>query len=60
VWYTAYAIGAHPVWTSVAAYDGARCRLTVTGSGSALRSVRVISEAEPVDDPAGTVVRIDQ
>jgi hypothetical protein len=38
----------------------ARCRLTVTGSGSVLRSVRVISEAEPVDDPAGTVVRIDQ
>jgi hypothetical protein len=46
--------------TSVAAYDGARCRLTVTGSGSALRSVQVISEAELVDDPAGTVVRIGQ
>lgn len=57
--YTAYAIGAHPVWTSVADDDGIRRRLTVTGSGAALRSVRV-SEAEPVDDEPGTTVRIDQ
>jgi hypothetical protein len=57
--YTAYAIGAHPVWTSIAD-DGVRCRLTVTGSASALRNVRVISEPEPTDNPAGTVVRIDQ
>ena len=58
--YTAYAIGAHPVWTSVADDDGVRRQLTVTGSASALRSVRVASEPDPVDDPAGTVVRIDQ
>jgi hypothetical protein len=60
--YTAYAIGAHPVWTSVADADNGsiRRRLTVTGSASALRSVRVASEPEPADDPAGTVVRIDQ
>jgi Histidine kinase-, DNA gyrase B-, and HSP90-like ATPase len=57
--YTAYAIGAHPVWTSVADDDGVRRRLTVTGSGAALRSVRV-SEAEPVDEQPGTSVRIDQ
>jgi hypothetical protein len=58
--YTAYAIGAHPVWISVADDDGVRRRLIVTGSGAALRSVRVNSEAEPVDDPVGTIVRIDQ
>jgi len=48
------------VWTPVAGDDGVRRRLTVTGTGSALRSVRVISGAEPAADPAGTVVRIDQ
>ncbi|MGI8448786.1 MAG: ATP-binding protein [Streptosporangiaceae bacterium] len=58
--YTAYAIGAHPVWTSVADDSGVLRRLTVTGSASALRSVRVASEPDPVDDPAGTMVRIDQ
>jgi len=58
--YTAYSIGAHPVWTSVADVGGARHRLTVTGSAAALRKVRVISEPESTDDPAGTVVRIDQ
>ncbi len=57
--YTAYAIGACPVWTSVAE-DGVRRRLTVTGSASALRSVRVISDLEPTEDPPGTVVRISQ
>jgi len=58
--YTAYSIGAHPVWTSIAEEDGSRRRLTVTGSASTLRNVRVVSEAEPTDDPAGTMVRIDQ
>jgi hypothetical protein len=58
--YTAYAIGAHPVWTSVADDGGVRRRLAVTGSASALRSVRVASEPDPVGDPAGTMVRIDQ
>jgi hypothetical protein len=37
--YTAYAIGAHPVWTSIADDDGFRRQLTVTGSASTLRSV---------------------
>jgi hypothetical protein len=58
--YTAYSIGAHPVWISVAEDNGVRQRLRVTGSGSALRNVRVTSEAKPTDDPTGTVVRIDQ
>jgi hypothetical protein len=58
--YTVYSIGAHPVWTSIAEEDGVRRRLTVTGSASTLRNVCVVSEAEPTDDPTGTVVRIDQ
>jgi len=58
--YTAYSIGAHPVWTSVAEEDGIRRRLTVTGSAANLRNVRVASEAEPTDGPTGTVVQIDQ
>lgn len=32
----------------------------MTGSGAALRSVRVTSEPEAVDDQPGTTVRIDQ
>jgi Histidine kinase-, DNA gyrase B-, and HSP90-like ATPase len=58
--YTAYAIGGHPVWTSVADDDGVRRRLSVTGSGAALRSVRVNAEPEPVGEDLGTTVRIDQ
>jgi Histidine kinase-, DNA gyrase B-, and HSP90-like ATPase len=58
--YTAYSIGTHPVWTSIAEDDGVRRRLRVIGSGSDLRNVRITSETEPTDDPPGTVVRIDQ
>lgn len=58
--YTAYSIGEHPAWTSIAEDGGVRRRLTVTGSASNLRNVRITSETEPTDDPTGTVVRIDQ
>jgi hypothetical protein len=58
--YTAYSIGAHPVWTSTADDDGVRHRLTITGNASKLRDVRVVSEDEPTDELPGTTVRIDQ
>src|SRR5215475_5241742 len=51
--YTAYSIGAHPVWASVADDDGVRRRLTVTGSSSALRNFRIVSEAQPTSEPTG-------
>jgi Histidine kinase-, DNA gyrase B-, and HSP90-like ATPase len=58
--YTAFSIGAHPVWTSIAEDDGVRRRLTITGNASRLRDVRVVSEDEPTDELPGTTVRIDQ
>jgi hypothetical protein len=58
--YTAYSIGARPVWTSIAEDDDVRRRLTVVGNASNLRNVRIASETEPTDDPVGTIVRIDQ
>jgi hypothetical protein len=58
--YTAYSIGEHPVWISVAEDDGVRQRLAITGRGSNLRNVRITSEIERTDDPTGTEVQIDQ
>jgi hypothetical protein len=61
--YTAYSIGAHPVWTSVAkevSDDDVRREVTVTGDGSALRNVRISVDDQPTDKDHGTMVRIDQ
>jgi hypothetical protein len=58
--YATYSIGAHPVWTSIAEDGGVRHRLAVTGSGAALRNVRVLVEDDATDAPTGTVVRIEQ
>ena len=58
--YTAYSIGAHAVWTSIADVEGIRQRLTITGFASKLRDFRVVSEDGPTNEPTGTTVRIDQ
>ncbi len=58
--YTAFSIGAYPVWESVADEDGARHRLKVTGHASSLRSFRVVTDDAPTKDATGTVVTIAQ
>lgn len=58
--YSAYSIGANPVWTSIAEDEGIRRRLTITGDASKLRDFRIVSEDEPTDEPTGTTVLIDQ
>jgi hypothetical protein len=55
--YTAYSIGAHALWTTVAEDEGARKRLTVSGNASNLRNVS-ISDPVKTEDPTGTVVTI--
>ena len=55
--YTAYSIGAHALWDTVAEDERDRKRLTVSGSASNLRNVS-ISDSVKTEDPAGTVVTI--
>jgi Histidine kinase-, DNA gyrase B-, and HSP90-like ATPase len=58
--YTAFSIGSHPVWTSVADEEGSRQLVTVVGNATRLRTVKVQTAPAPDDEPTGTTVTIDQ
>lgn len=58
--YTAFSIGAHPVWKSVADDEGKRQQVTITGNGATLKSVRIVTAPAIADEATGTTVTIDQ